>query len=305
MTPSGLRVADSDMHIFEPPDLWQRYIDPAWRHAAPVGLTEMRRDMRVKVKSHVILRMGGGAAAARAQRVEGGATRAVLPRRAARLGPGLAARGDGRRGSRRRRPLPDARPLRARARHARRWSARTASSPPFAAAIARAYNDWLHDFCAAHPDRCFGAGDGGAARRRRGGRRGASLRRGARLQGDLPVAGRASTAGRGTTPPTIRCGRSASASASRSAFTAAARTTCGPTSRSRCFDKLMMWHTFSQPLGIMAAAVSLTAGGVLRALPGAPRRLSSRATARGRRGSSTASTSTTSGSGGSRRPTCG
>ena len=40
MTPSGLRVADSDMHIFEPADLWQRYIDPAWRHAAPVGLTE-------------------------------------------------------------------------------------------------------------------------------------------------------------------------------------------------------------------------------------------------------------------------
>ena len=55
---NGLRVADCDMHIFEPPDLWQRYIDPAYRHAAPVGLTEMRRDMRVKVKSHIILRMG-------------------------------------------------------------------------------------------------------------------------------------------------------------------------------------------------------------------------------------------------------
>ena len=59
MTASGYLVADSDMHIFEPADLWQRYIDPAWRHAAPVGLTEMRRDMRVKVKSHVILRLGG------------------------------------------------------------------------------------------------------------------------------------------------------------------------------------------------------------------------------------------------------
>ena len=47
----GMLVADCDMHIFEPPDLWQRYIDPAYRHAAPVGLTEMRRDMRVKVKS--------------------------------------------------------------------------------------------------------------------------------------------------------------------------------------------------------------------------------------------------------------
>src|SRR5512143_2160157 len=46
------------MHIFEPPDLWQRYIDPVYRHVAPIGLTEMRRDMRVKVKSAILLRMG-------------------------------------------------------------------------------------------------------------------------------------------------------------------------------------------------------------------------------------------------------
>src|SRR3989442_4106252 len=58
VTARGFRVADSDMHVLEPPDLWQRYIDPAWRHAAPVGLTELRRDMRVKVKSHVLLRIG-------------------------------------------------------------------------------------------------------------------------------------------------------------------------------------------------------------------------------------------------------
>ena len=51
-------VLSSDSHVFEPPDLWQRYIDPAYRHAAPIGLTEMRRDMRVKVKSHIILRQG-------------------------------------------------------------------------------------------------------------------------------------------------------------------------------------------------------------------------------------------------------
>src|SRR2546428_11160927 len=58
VTANGFLVADSDMHVLEPPDLWQRYIDPAWRHAAPVGLTELRRDMRVKVKSHVLLRIG-------------------------------------------------------------------------------------------------------------------------------------------------------------------------------------------------------------------------------------------------------
>ena len=34
-------VADSDLHVMEPPDLWQRYIDPAFAHAAPIGLTEL------------------------------------------------------------------------------------------------------------------------------------------------------------------------------------------------------------------------------------------------------------------------
>ena len=27
---NGFKVMDSDMHIIEPPDLWQRYIDPAF-----------------------------------------------------------------------------------------------------------------------------------------------------------------------------------------------------------------------------------------------------------------------------------
>jgi predicted TIM-barrel fold metal-dependent hydrolase len=51
-------VADSDMHVMEPADLWQRYMDPAWEHAAPVGLTEIERDMRVRVKNAVLLRLG-------------------------------------------------------------------------------------------------------------------------------------------------------------------------------------------------------------------------------------------------------
>src|SRR5512143_3936569 len=51
-------LCDSDMHVLEPPDLWQRYIAPEFRHAAPVGMTELRRDLRVKVKSHVMLRLG-------------------------------------------------------------------------------------------------------------------------------------------------------------------------------------------------------------------------------------------------------
>ena len=57
-TKEGWLVADSDMHVMEPADLWQRYIDPLWAHAAPVGLSEIERDMRVRVKNAVLLRLG-------------------------------------------------------------------------------------------------------------------------------------------------------------------------------------------------------------------------------------------------------
>ena len=66
----GLRdhvICDSDLHVMEPPDLWERYIDPAYAHAAPRGLAEITRDMRVRVKNHVMLRMGS----TRPQRLEG------------------------------------------------------------------------------------------------------------------------------------------------------------------------------------------------------------------------------------------
>ena len=41
------KVLDSDIHIIEPPDLWQRYIDPEFRARAPYGLTEDMGDLRL------------------------------------------------------------------------------------------------------------------------------------------------------------------------------------------------------------------------------------------------------------------
>src|SRR5207249_4955009 len=44
----GFRVFDSDMHIMEPPDLWERYIAPEFRDLAPRGVTsENVRDLRI------------------------------------------------------------------------------------------------------------------------------------------------------------------------------------------------------------------------------------------------------------------
>lgn len=47
MAHGAFKVLDSDIHIIEPPDLWPRYIDAAFRERAPVGLTEDEGDLRL------------------------------------------------------------------------------------------------------------------------------------------------------------------------------------------------------------------------------------------------------------------
>ena len=38
MAKHGFKVVDSDMHIMEPADLWQEYIDPEFKYKAQVGV---------------------------------------------------------------------------------------------------------------------------------------------------------------------------------------------------------------------------------------------------------------------------
>src|SRR5256884_8925696 len=147
------------MHVLEPPDLWQRYIDPAWKHAAPVGLTELRRDMRVKVKSSVVLRIG-----------------TVRPQRGDAAGPWSTAQ-DEAFAEAERRGWDAVSQLQAMDREGLDVAVLFPSrglfvlgldvpqlmgidglEPDFAAAIARAYNDWLRAFCAHAPERMLGAG---------------------------------------------------------------------------------------------------------------------------------------------------
>ena len=49
MAKDGLKVMDADMPIVEPADLWQRYIDPAFKDRAPRGLRRHPRDLGVQV----------------------------------------------------------------------------------------------------------------------------------------------------------------------------------------------------------------------------------------------------------------
>ena len=149
MANNGYRVFDSDMHIMEPPDLWERYIAPEFKAIAPRGRTSDNvRDLGVDFP--------GGQPGAR--RTSGTPHRGHNYERNQALYREHSARGW----------TPDVQleamdvegidiavlfPTRGLT-----VLTRPEMDPGFAAAIARAYNDWLYDFCQADPTRLLGAG---------------------------------------------------------------------------------------------------------------------------------------------------
>ena len=151
MAKNGFKILDSDMHIMEPPDLWERYIDQKFKARAPRGVTSGNvRDLRMvypdgrdwartttrqndSARGHNFERNQNvyRADAARgwtpevqldAMDIEGIDVAVLYPTR------GLRAL-----------VVPD-------------------MDADFAAAIARAYNNWLCDFCKKQPQRLIGAG---------------------------------------------------------------------------------------------------------------------------------------------------
>jgi predicted TIM-barrel fold metal-dependent hydrolase len=149
MAKNGFKVFDSDMHIMEPADLWERYIAPEFRSLAPRGRTsENVRDVglifptnepntrrtagtphrgRNYEKNQELFRnhsTRGWTAEVQleAMDIEGIDVAVLFPTR------GLSV-----------------------LTHPER-------DPRFAAALARAYNDWLHDFCQGDAHRLLGAG---------------------------------------------------------------------------------------------------------------------------------------------------
>ena len=149
MAKNGFRVLDSDMHIMEPPDLWERYIAPEFRSIAPRGRTSDNvRDLGLifpdgephgrtitgdphrghnyernqKLYRDHARRGWGPDVQLEAMDVEGIDVAVLFPSRGLN---GLTH--------------PD-------------------RDPRFAAAIARAYNDWMFDFCKTDTTRLLGAG---------------------------------------------------------------------------------------------------------------------------------------------------
>ncbi|HTE83510.1 MAG TPA: amidohydrolase family protein [Dehalococcoidia bacterium] len=149
MARDGYLIFDSDMHIMEPPDLWERYIAPEFRSVAPRGVTsENVRDLRIVFPSDTPSDRTTDGALQRGHNYE----------RNQKLYQDHAARGwsgevqleamdvEG---------LDAAVMFPSRGLNVLIHPEREAR---FAAAIARAYNDWLYDFCQADPARMLGAG---------------------------------------------------------------------------------------------------------------------------------------------------
>ena len=53
---NGFKAMDSDMHVMEPCDLWQKYIDKKFLDRAPIGLNRHKRDLGVEVDGKVMPR---------------------------------------------------------------------------------------------------------------------------------------------------------------------------------------------------------------------------------------------------------
>ena len=153
MAKSGYKIIDSDMHVMEPPDLWQRYTDDKYKPYAQIGVTSDNvRDLRT-------VHPDGApwGAKSRGVRAPVNLHRGHNFQRNQALYATHAARGwstevqleamdvEG---------LDVAVLFPTRGLHT---LAEPHMESGLAAALARAYNDWMYEFCEPAPDRLIGA----------------------------------------------------------------------------------------------------------------------------------------------------
>ena len=266
MSTNGWLIADSDMHILEPADLWTRYMDRRWRYAAPIGLTELHRDMRVKVKNRVIARLSDlhpgaydglwnestDSVFADAEAADWDAKSQLAAMDVEHLDSTV---------------LFPSRGLFVLGLQSTQFLGNDGLEPDLALEIARAYNNWLHDFRSAAPDRMHGAAM--LAPHDVAG----SVDELARCVGDLGFKAAFLTPGLPDRRPwhdpvydpiwreCVRLDVPV-------CFHGGGKTYLEPDfAFSDHLGPTMLWHPFNQPMGIMFVVTCLTAGGVLERFP--------------------------------------
>jgi predicted TIM-barrel fold metal-dependent hydrolase len=149
MARNGFRMIDAEMHVMEPVDLWERYIDPEFKARAPRRMSERRWDIRTVVEGEVMAAMPGGDWPAISDAEE----KAMGDRYAEAIARDFDPRSQVRAMDREGLDLAVLYPT-----SAMYVTAFDRMDARFAAAACRAYNDWLHDYIrAADPARMFGA----------------------------------------------------------------------------------------------------------------------------------------------------
>ena len=149
MAKHGFKMIDAEMHVMEPVDLWERYIDPEFKARAPRRLSERRWDIRTVVEGEVMASMPGGDWPAFSDAEEKALADRYAEEIARNFDPVSQVRAMDKEGLDLAILFPTA---------AMYVTAFDTMDARFAAAACRAYNDWLHDFIsAADPRRLFGA----------------------------------------------------------------------------------------------------------------------------------------------------
>ena len=57
MAKNGFKIIDAELHVMEPVDLWEKYIDLDFRDRVPRRLNERRWDIRTVVEGDVMASM--------------------------------------------------------------------------------------------------------------------------------------------------------------------------------------------------------------------------------------------------------
>jgi uncharacterized protein len=143
---AGFKIMDSDMHLREPADLWEKYLEPEWRERAPKILSSTTRSSAMVLLDGKLLkgyspdyrggifdatRIDAELAGARVRGFDGVSQLEALDREGLDVAALYPSIGLG-------------------------IMMREEIAPKFAAAVAKAYNNWLHDFCKADPERLKG-----------------------------------------------------------------------------------------------------------------------------------------------------
>ena len=149
MAKDGFKVLDSDMHIVEPWDMWLHYIEPEFKGRAPVGTHEAPLDFGLEIDGGLI---SGWRSTTRgwAEKLGLGREREMLLKTALErhFDPVSQLEAMEKEGI----DITVLFPTRGLAAQALEYE-----DTKQAAAVARAYNNWLADFCKGNPARTYGA----------------------------------------------------------------------------------------------------------------------------------------------------